>query len=321
MKRTGIGRVWLGLMFIGVSAFADEEAPTMTKDSIQISANTRSSYHRNYDVWSWVPRAAFRVNGPIASGSQLYLIFSVPGMAAPVKFDCPTGEAVKGHWWKTECGANEVPESMESTYTGVVGFEIHLRNELKSSDATLFAGKMKVAKAHSSEHGPKVANHFVYYVEQDWNLPIAYLFFTSGENGGMKLPNFNAAFWVRGEAGKLEPHLFYQGQEVGKLTSDGNEVGKPSCKTEVYTETNQSVEASLPQQAKWARVACIFYNVVGWNKTGSKLVPLPHQAGSVHMLEGNAGEYELKIIRNNHLARSIKFTVSADGKFDNAIAK
>jgi hypothetical protein len=214
MERTRVVRLWRGLfpaavgVLLAVNVLADDEGPTMTKDSIQITANTRSSFHRNFDVFSWVPRATFRVNGPIASGSQLYLTFNTPGTAAPVKFDCPTGEAVKGHWWKTECGANEVPESMESTYTGVVGFEIHLRNELKGSDATLFTGKMKVAKAHNTEHGPKVANHFVYYVDQDWNLPIGYLFFTPGENGAMKRPYFNGAFWVRGMAGTFEPHLF-----------------------------------------------------------------------------------------------------------------
>lgn len=34
---------------------------------------------------------------------------------------------------------------------------------------------MKVAKAHSNEHGQKVVNHFVYYVDQDWNLAIGYI--------------------------------------------------------------------------------------------------------------------------------------------------
>ena len=62
----------------------------------------------------------------------------------------------------------------------MVNFAIHMRNELNNTDATLFTGKMKVAKAHSNEHGPKVVNHFVYYVDQDWNLPIGYIFLTPG---------------------------------------------------------------------------------------------------------------------------------------------
>jgi hypothetical protein len=47
-----------------------------------------------------------------------------------------------------------------------------MRNELQGSDTTLFTGKMKVAKAHSNEAGPKAAQKFVYFVDHDWNLPI-----------------------------------------------------------------------------------------------------------------------------------------------------
>jgi hypothetical protein len=42
--------------------------------------------------------------------------------------------------------------------------------------------------------------------------------------------------------------------------------------------------------------------------------------GPLYQLRANPGDYELKVLRNNHLARSIKFTVGSDGKFDNGIA-
>ena len=47
---------------------------------------------------------------------------------------------------------------------------------------------------------------------------------------------------------------------------------------------------------------------------------LPGQVGTRHLLSTNPGEYEFKVLWNNHLARSIKFTVAADGKFENGIA-
>jgi len=50
-----------------------QDQPTIAKDSIQIRAFTFNVYKGNYDVWSWVPEMKFRVNGPIASGSQLYV--------------------------------------------------------------------------------------------------------------------------------------------------------------------------------------------------------------------------------------------------------
>ena len=64
-------------------------------------------------------------------------------------------------------------------------------------------------------------NHFVYYVDQDWNLPIGYVYLKPDDVRGMKLPGFNSAFWVRGEAVEFQPHLFYKDKEVGKITLDG----------------------------------------------------------------------------------------------------
>jgi hypothetical protein len=44
------------------------------------------------------------------------------------------------------------------------------------------------------------------------------------------------------------------------------------------------------------------------------------KASDLFMVHSNPGEYELKVLWNNKLARSIKFTVGADGMFDNGIA-
>ena len=88
---------------------------------------------------------------------------------------------------------------------------------------------MKVAKAHSNEHGQKVVNHFVYYVDQDWNLAIGYIFLTPGSVAGMQRPQFNAAFWYRGDQGALELHLFCQGKEVGKIFLGTWKPAKPAA--------------------------------------------------------------------------------------------
>ena len=114
-----------------------------------------------------------------------------------------------------------------------------MRNELQGTDTTLFTGKMKVAKARSNEHGPKAANKFVYWVDHDWNLPIGYVYLTADSIHGWKFPDFHVAFWVRGDAYKFDPHLFYQGKEVGKKFLDGMEVGKAGCEAEVEKITRR----------------------------------------------------------------------------------
>jgi hypothetical protein len=297
------------------AAGVQDEGPAIAKDSIQFTAFTNNSYRGNFDVWSWVPRAEFRVNGPIESGSQLYVEYTIPG-GAPVKFDCRTEATQKGYWVKTECGGRDIPEAKSTTYTGPVSFAIKMRNELAGTDATLFNGKMKVSKAHSNEaQGPKFVNHFVYYVEHDWNLPIGYVFLTPVAVAGWNRPLVNVAFWVRGDATNFEPHLFYNGKEVGKKFSDGQEVGRPGCDSEVDNNTTHYVADSIPQKAKWSRVACTFYNVIGWDKTGEG----PGMFGPPHSLSESPGEYEFKLLWNNRLARSIKFTVAPGTKFENGI--
>jgi hypothetical protein len=307
------------LLLSGATSVAQDQ-PTIAKDSVQVNAFTLSSYQKNFKIFSWVPKMEFRVNGPIASGSQLYAEFTIPGKGPWVKFDCQTQEVQPGRWWKTECGARDIPEDKGSTYTGVVNFTIKLRNELAGTDANLFTGRIKVAKAHSNETGPDYVNHFVYYVDDDWNLPIGYVYLTADDLKGMKFPGFNIAFWVRGDPSNFQPHLFYQGKEVGKINYGSDEVGRASCGTDIEKQTTQYVDDSLPQKAKWSRVKCSFPNIKGWDTTGETRQPFPGQTGSIHFIKTNPGDYEFKLLWKNHLARSIKFTVGADGKFDNGIA-
>lgn len=312
-------------LFIAASAAAqaparEDNQPSIARDSIQVTAFTFNVYRKNYDVWSWVPRLTYRVNGPIPSGSQLYVDFTIPGIGPWVTFDCRTEETQKGYWWRTECGARDIPEEKGSTYTGPVNFAIKMRNELAGTNTTLFTGRMKVAKAHSNESGPKVVNHFVYYVDHDWNLPIGYVFLTADELKGWDRPGFSVAFWVRGDPYNFQPHLFYQGREVGKISYGSDVVGKPGCEARVENTTTHSVDDSLPQKAKWSRVECQFPNIRGWDKTGDTPVRFPDQVGSIHLLSDNPGEYEFKLLWNNRLARTIKFSVGSDGRIaDNRI--
>src|SRR5207249_9063028 len=85
---------------IATNSQAQDQA-TIAKDSVQVTAFTLSSYKKDFKVFSWVPRLQLRVNGPIASGSQIYAEFTVPG-GTTWKFDCPTQETEKGRWWQPD---------------------------------------------------------------------------------------------------------------------------------------------------------------------------------------------------------------------------
>src|SRR5437762_3252160 len=287
-----------------------QDQPTIAKDSVQVTAWTNGEYKGSYDTWSWVPRMEFRINGPIDSGGKLYVEVSQPGTAAWVKFDCRTEETQKGRWWKPECGGRDIPIAKSSTYVGPVTFAIKMRNELAGSDITIFSGKAKVSKVHSNLSGPTAVNKWVYYVDQDWNLPIGYVYLTPDDVDEWKKPMFNVSFWVRGEATGFEPHLFFQGKEVGKVIYDGEQVGRPSCDSEFELNTTHFVNDSVPQKAKWSRVNCHFSTIRGWDKTGEA----PGMFGPMYSMNANPGEYEFKLLWNGHLARSIKFNVDREGK-------
>jgi hypothetical protein len=313
------------LLATQTASAAQEGQPTIAKDSVQVTAFTFSVYRKNYNVWSWVPKIEYRVNGPIASGSHLYVEFTVPGTGPWLKLDCKTEATQKGYSWPTECGGREVPEDKSSIYTGVVNFAIRLRNELAGTDATLFTGSMKVGKVRSNEEGPKAANHFVYYVDHDWNLPIGYLFYEPDNQWDLddprrwSKPKFSLAFWTRGESsGFAELHLFHGGQEVGKLYYGGKEVGVPTCgTTEVENNVNQTTTPDSPKFI-WRRWKCTFSNVLPWNKTSDKNETL---FGRLYLLSENPGDYEIKILSNGRLIRSLKFSVDSGGKIvDNGIA-
>ncbi len=320
MKALSCCGLVLACTFLFPVALFSQDAPTMTKDSVAVRAVTLSSYHGSDATWSWVPGIRFRVNGPIASGGQLYVEFANPGGSGMwVKFDCKTGTTEKGHWWKTECGENEVPNDKGITYTGPVKFSIKLRNELQGNDTTLFTGTAKVAKVHTNEAGPKSVNHFVYYVDQDWNLPIGYAFFLADEVRGMKYPSLAVAMWFRGDATPMEPHLFHNGKEVGLMSYKGEQVGKATCAhPEIELNPSKGTEQKGTQYS-WSRIRCDFPNIHAWNHTGGKVDSM---FGPSYLLSDNAGEYEVKILRAGHLARSMKFSVDPDGHItDNGIGK
>jgi hypothetical protein len=235
-----------------------------------------------------------------------------------VKYDCETSVTPKNRWWNVECGGRDVGEEKSSTYIGPVTFTIKMRNELHGTDVTLFTGKTKVTKARSNEHGPKAVNKWVYFVDHDWTLPIGYVFL-EGQSAGWDFPEVRFAFWIRGPLNDpIQPHLFFEGKEVGRqFLDDGTEVGRPSCTSEEEVRPTHYVEESLPQKAIWTRVGCTYYNVRGWDRRENK------SSGAFkppHVLSENPGNYELKTLWKGKLARSIKFTVGPDGKFDNGIA-
>ena len=281
-----------------------EESPSLYLMRLQFKAETLTSYKGEYnDIWSWLPRVDFRTSKQLPSGAHFYVEVAQPSGAPWVTLGCNSDLERVGY----ECGHENEAKEKSTLTIGVVPFVIKMKNELTGTDATLFTGRAKVEKSPSNEHGPKAAREFVYYVNQDWNLPIGTLSIDKDHL-------LNVRFWVRGEGIKLDPHVFYQGKEVGMLFFNGMRVFAPSCSPEIDYYPSMTVAETVPQGAKWQRMKCIIGGVAA--------TPLPSSFGGAvapHALSENNGDYEVKVLRKDKLSRSIKFTVENGKIKDNGI--
>jgi len=267
-----------------------EDQPTIAKDSVQVlTANISGSLDAPKDKQlQWKPGISFRVNGPIASGSQLWVEFGYPGRKDWAKYDCRTREAAAGEALEvSECLASD---KLTTPYVGPVDFSIHLRNELQGTTLTLFTGKAKAAKFI----GPAGPQYPEFYVDEDWRIPIGYVFYEF--SSGHRATFLNVGFWYRGNTATVEAHLFYKGKEIAKSEIAGNE----------GSDWN-------PAKHQWGFANCQFVGVY-------KDDPGEEGYDPRFAVAGNPGEYEVKVLVAHHLARSIKFVVNANGSFDNGIA-
>lgn len=275
----------------------------LVKTRIKFWPQTLTSYKGEYnDVWSWIPTVEFSTEGPgLPSGANYYVEVAQPGGAPWVKIKCDSNALGTGY----ECGDRDL-EKESTLATGVFPFAVKMRNPLEGTEKTLFTGRAKVEKTLSNEVGPTSARKFVYYTNQDWNLPIGHVYI---DNDG----RLNVRFWVRGEeTGGIEAHLFYKGEEVGLFQSNGYQYGASRCSPDMEYQPSRDAGAAAPQRAKWARMNCPFLTVA---------VKPNADAPEWHTLGTNPGEYEVRVLRNKRLARSLKFGFGPDGRLvDNHFA-
>jgi hypothetical protein len=289
----------LPILMAGFSkpALAADDEPTIAKDSVRLKVKTsrcafgEQGCDKNTNFLD--PSFEFDVNGPIAGGSQLSVEITVPGKP-PRKWNCDTREIKKGRVLSTSCGSNGTEGDrgvafQGVVYTGPVSFSINMSNELLQTNATLFAGKAKVGKFK-----PSPTAETQYYVDEDWRIPIGYIFFDNNSPS-----SFHSVIWFHGNPGAVKAYLFFQGKQVAREQNGGS-----------------GDDVWNPAKYEWWRIDSHFDDVLA--EDPSALWGPNHPP--VHLLSKTPGEYEIKVISGGHLARSMKFTVAADGTFDNGIA-
>jgi len=308
MKKLGI--IFTAILMFSATAWA---APTLLKRTIQVTPKRFMRYWKNpkaaepvYDTYSWIPQVQFDVLGPLEAGNKLYVEFDTPDGKPWMKVNMRTPELQDDYLDTVKADSVEDSELEKQAILteGVFPFRIKLKNPLNGTDAVLFSGKFKVGTYLLDQKIPEFKNKKDFFIDYDWHLPVAYLWLNPQSDA--EVPQLSTQICLRGEvnSSRAEAYLFYNGKQVSKQSNSLSE-------KVIYTSG-----ADEPSH-RWAIWEATFGNVRGFNKSANR----NNYSGQFY-LDENPGEYEIKIMRDNQLSRSIKFTVGKDGKIvDNGVAK
>lgn len=288
----------------------NEAGPTLLKASLIVRANRLLRYWKAPDAdnyWSWMPELSFTVVGPVNTGSAFVIDFTNEAGAPWYSVECDTPTIDATRWQRVSTPAITTHIDKRTTLaTGTFGFTIRMKNELSGANATLMSGKFKVGKFHIGNNLPAFKNQFEYVVDQDWNLPIGYLYFNTPADQNM--PPLVVSMWFRGELDdtKLAAYLFYNGKQIGSTKGQGG------------ASYDSAIFANSHEGTRWERWKFSWGTVRGWNTDTSSA----NNTSQIFFLAANPGEYEVKVLRDGDLARSAKFTVGPDGRLvDNGITQ
>lgn len=274
------------------------DGPTLLKDTLKITLYSRDHFTdaKGSDLAdrpSWLPQVAFKVAGPVPSGSRIEAEFSLPGKPKWVKFDFDTPELPEGDVWELKCEYRDFSSKDNVNVTGNVGIRIGIRNELLETQSTLFTGTFKVARGKNPD-SPREE----FYVDQDWRLPIGYVYMNRYASGSAAAPILHLDFWLRGYPGCVAAHLFHEGKEIANHR--------------VY----EGIDGNWnPAKLDWWPLTAYFRGVY------VKPAPEGWAEDPNYVMTEHPGEYEIKILTAGKLARSVKFTVDDKGLVDAGIAE
>jgi hypothetical protein len=291
------------------------DQPRFLKETLDISCDTADRYWKmgNQTIYScWVPKVKFYAfhNG-------------VTKLRYAVEYFNPDGSLWYGEPMEQIGNPNKDGDStvlIESerrsekhqgkAVIAIGTYGIKITNTRNSE--VVFQGKFKVGKFKTSDSSPAYKNQHNYFVDQDWNLPIGYLWLNY--NFFAATPRPCLSMWFKGGLNDrdLEARLYYNGEEIGS-TDNGGFFGRQ--------EERYSTSQENPTTHTWRRYE------ISWANFVALADPEPYIkreviASKKRMMQEMPGDYTVKVFYKGAQVREAKFSVGEDGKLvDNGIAK
>ncbi|MEO8436718.1 MAG: hypothetical protein ABI596_17605 [Pyrinomonadaceae bacterium] len=273
------------VLFLFQTAFAAE--PSLGK----LGINFHLVPHFNKAEWTWTPSIRFRIYGPIASSDVVWVEYTLPNGKPFVKVQCENISAISDseNIVVNDCGFRQ-EDDQATNLTGLFGFQIKLANELNGTNKRLFSGKFNVSKnLYNPEKLPDRTRQFYYYVDHDWRLPMAYLGVFYGDLSN----DLFCELWLKNrilDQSKVLAFLMYNGKQVAEASA------------------SFTIAATPPETPQYSYQAVQFH----FNALVEK--PPSDSLEGHFKLYQNPGEYEIKVLRDGKLARTLKFSIGNDGR-------
>ena len=191
-------------------------------------------------------------------------------------------------------------ENFQANATNLIGaFGVKVTDT--KSGATIFQGKFKVGKL-AMDPDPKKKNYNLFYVDDDWSLPIGYVGFDF-DNWHSDQLNPSIFLWFKGtiDTKDLEARLFFNNQMVAS-TDDGGYVNSGYRRGE-----DCFLKRELCSYTLWKFNWNSF--ILESNDYGRTKYP------NAIFTRDKPGEYTAKIFHKGVQVRELKFTIDSRGFF------
>jgi hypothetical protein len=194
--------------------------PMLLRETVEIkpySQDTYWKYPKQRDYTSWVPQIWFHTFYD-GSSTLRYL----------AEWTNPDGspwfsEALRYIFSNQSAGlssehSDELMNTKAVTTTGTYGVKV---TDTKTSEI-IFQGKFRVKKQLFAPGDASLKNRSVFYMDNDWNLPVGYVGFNY--DSPWDYPQPIAFIWFKGrtQAKDYEARLFYNGQEIASTDGGGH---------------------------------------------------------------------------------------------------
>lgn len=276
--------------------------PVFMRDSLEIKTKDTSHYWKfpNQDYYtSWLPQVDFDLFFDNSTRMRYTAEWLNPDgslwFSEPLTFGTTSASS-------TVSVRSEYSTELFNTKAAVTTGSYGLRILNAKSNEIVFQGKFKVNKIPLSPGDARRKNEMLFYVDNDWSLPIGYVGFNYAGNTTWDYdPKPIVFMWFKGNLdGKLfEARLFYNNQEIA-TTDDGGFINFQQKRNEDCF-TNTEICRYQLWEFNWDRF--IVENEASVRKNNPKAA----------FTKDKPGEYTAKIFYSGTQVREAKFTIDQKG--------